>query len=363
MPADIMQFVPILVVGFAASMGLTPLSRQIAMRLGVVDKPNQRKVHLDHKPMMGGLAIYAAMVLAVLLFSPARHLRELAMVLVGAAFLALVGLIDDRYELSARAKLSAQIVAILGIALIGGIRVNLFGHVLLDTGVTIIWMGLIINAINYMDNMDGLTAGISAIAAAFFMVIAIAQGLSLVSSLAAALLGSALGFLVHNFNPASTFMGDMGSMVLGFILSILAIKLRFDQPISWEWFAPVFVLALPLFDITLVSLTRIAEKRSPFQPGKDHTSHRFWLGLGLPPRLTLVVMYSLCALFGLLGYGVSTVPAESTLQVIGLGLGLLMALAVLMIWIRRRFQQPTASGTLPATPPVTPVEQMLENGH
>lgn len=357
MPADIMQFVPILVVGFAASLGLTPLSRQIAMRLGVVDKPNHRKVHLDHKPLMGGLAIYVALALAVMLFSPARHLRELGMVLVGAAFLALVGLIDDRYELSARLKLSAQIIAILGIALIGGIRINLFNHLLLDTGITIIWMGLIINASNYLDNMDGLTAGTSAIAAAFFMVIAISQGLSLVSSLAAALLGSALGFLVHNFNPASTFMGDMGSMVLGFILSILAIKLRLDQPLSWQWLGPVFVLALPLFDITLVSLTRIAEKRSPFQPGKDHTSHRFWLGLGLPPRITLIVMYGLCALFGLVGFGVSVATPHTTPQIALTGVGLLALLAVLMIWIRRRFQQPTASGTLPTPPP-----PILENG-
>src|SRR5690606_33195836 len=207
---DSMQFVPILVFGFAASLGLTPLSRQIAMRLGVVDKPSQRKIHLDNKPLMGGLAIYVAFTLSLLLFSPPAHLVQFGALLAGAALLALVGLLDDRYNLGIRIRLVVQVVAALTV-IAAGIHISLFKTSWLDYPLTVLWIVTLTNAVNFLDNMDGLTAGLSAIAAAFFMAIAYTEGLTLVSSLAAAVLGSAVGFLVYNFNPASTFMGDMGA--------------------------------------------------------------------------------------------------------------------------------------------------------
>lgn len=335
---EVMQFVPILAVGFAMALGLTPLSRQIAMRLGVVDKPNQRKIHLDHKPLMGGLAIYVALALAVMLFSPPRHLRELGAVLAGAAALALVGLLDDRYGLSARLRLGVQALAALGLVAFG-IRMNLTGLLLPDAALTVLWVVALTNAANFMDNMDGLTAGLSAVAAFFFLVIAITQGLSLVSSLAAALLGSALGFLVYNFNPSSTFMGDMGALPLGFILGVLALKIQFEQPFSVYWLGPVLVLALPLFDITLVVVTRLLEGRSPAQAGKDHTSHRL-MSLGFSQRQTLFLLGLACVLFGALGFLVSATPPDIALKLGAFGLLLLAALFALMMWVRRRFQQP-----------------------
>jgi UDP-GlcNAc:undecaprenyl-phosphate GlcNAc-1-phosphate transferase len=334
---DMMQFVPILVVGFAASLSLTPVSRQIAMYLGVVDKPNQRKIHLDHKPLMGGLAIYIALTLALLLFSPPRYLAELGAVLAGAAFLALVGLVDDRYELGARSKLVAQVIAALGLVAVG-IQVKLSGVPLVDTIVTVVWVCAIINATNYLDNMDGLTAGMSAVTAGFFMLIALTQGLSLVSSLAAALMGSALGFLVYNFKPASIFMGDMGSMVLGFVLAVLAIKLKFDQPVSIYWSVPVLVLALPIFDICLVTFTRILEGRSPAQAGKDHTSHRL-MSIGLSQRKTLLVLYTICAIFGMIAVVVSVSPPDVALQLSVFAALLAGALLAFVVWARERFQK------------------------
>ncbi|MBZ0305114.1 MAG: undecaprenyl/decaprenyl-phosphate alpha-N-acetylglucosaminyl 1-phosphate transferase, partial [Anaerolineae bacterium] len=241
---DTMQFIPILVVGFATSLGLTPVSRQIAMRLGVVDKPNQRKIHTDHKPLMGGLAIYVGFALSLLLFSPPQYLIELGAVLSGAAFLSLVGLWDDRYDLGTK-KFVAMLIAAL-VLIVSGIQISLFKIPILDIGLTLFWVLAITNAINFNDNMDGLAAGISSIAAGFFMVIAFTQGLTLVSSLAAALLGSALGFLIYNFNPSSIFMGDMGSMVLGFVLAVIGIKLEFHpQTTLVSWMIPLLVLALP----------------------------------------------------------------------------------------------------------------------
>jgi UDP-GlcNAc:undecaprenyl-phosphate GlcNAc-1-phosphate transferase len=344
-----MQFLPILVVGFAASLGLTPLSRQIAMRLGVVDKPNQRKIHQDHKPLMGGLAIYTAFAVSLLLFSPPKYLVELGAVVAGAAFLAVIGLADDRYNLSARLRLVAMIMAALALV-VAGIQIRLFGTPWLDVPLTVLWVVTILNATNFQDNMDGLTAGFSAIAAGFFMVIALTQGLVLVSLLAAAILGSAVGFLIYNFNPSSIFMGDMGALVLGFVLAVLGIKLEFEaQPLDVTWMIPILVLALPIFDICLVVLTRILEGRSPGQAGKDHTSHRL-LSLGLTQRQTIILLYSGCFLFGLLALAVSILPPETAGWVGAGGLALLAGLFVVMMWIRRKYQlggQPSAISNQP----------------
>ncbi len=344
---DSLQFVPILVVGFATALGMTPLSRAIALRLGVVDKPNQRKIHLDNKPMMGGLAIYVAFALALLLLSPPQYLVEFGALLCGAAFLALVGLVDDRYTLGIKSKMLAEVVATL-VLIASGVHIQLFNTPLIDYPLTILWVVTLTNAVNFLDNMDGLAAGLSAIAAGFFMLIAFTQGLSLVSALAAALMGSAVGFLIYNFNPASSFMGDMGALVLGFILAILGIKLEFGaQPLSVTWMVPLLVLALPLFDICLVVFTRISEGRSPGQAGKDHTSHRL-LSLGLSQRWTLLVLYSGCLFFGTLGFLVSTSPPDLALLIGLSGMALLGVLFVVMMLVRRKFQlavtvQPTGS--------------------
>lgn len=346
---DALQFIPILVVGFAASLGLTPVSRRIAMRLGVVDKPSQRKIHNDHKPLMGGLAIYAALVVSLLLFSPPQHLRELGFILAGAAALALVGLLDDRYNLGIRIRLVAMTAAALGLVA-AGISIQLFQTPWIDIPLTIFWVLAITNATNFMDNMDGLTAGISAIAAAYFVIIAYSQGLTLVTSLAAALMGSAVGFLVFNFNPASVFMGDMGALVLGFIMAVLGIKLKFGvQPLNVTWMIPLLVLAIPLFDITLVVVTRLLEGRSPAQAGKDHTSHRL-MSIGFSQRQTLFILYGACIVFGAIGVLVGAAPPDIALRVGVAGFVFLAGLFLLMMWIRQRYQKPVQQ---PSQPPST----------
>ncbi len=330
---EIMQVVPILIVGFAASLALTPVTRRLALRLGVVDRPAQRKIHIDSKPMMGGLAICLALALALLLFSPARHIAALLAVLAGAALLALLGLLDDRYDLSWRRKAPVMLLAAGGIVA-GGVQVTLTGNDWIDAALTVIWIFVITNAVNYLDNMDGLSAGTTAIAAFFFLVIAWAQDLSLVSLLAAAVLGSALGFLVYNFNPSSSFMGDMGTLPLGFILAVLAIKLEFDQPFSLRWFIPVFVLALPVLDVNLVTWTRLAEGRSPTEAGKDHVSHRL-MNAGPGQRQVLALIFAACMLFGLLAVLLAQAPAGQEPQPVLVGLLALLLLAALLVRLRR----------------------------
>lgn len=333
------QHIPIMIVGFATALGLTPISRQLAMRLGVVDKPTlARKIHADHKPMMGGLAIYIGFALSLLLFSPPRHITELLAIIAGAGGLSLVGLLDDRYNLAWRVRLLTQFAA-AGVLILAGIQIRLFGLPFIDMPITLIWVVALTNAANFLDNMDGLTAGFSAIACGFFLLIALTQGQILVSLLAAAIFGSAIGFLTYNFNPASTFMGDMGALVLGFVQAALAIKLNFaHQPLDVTWMIPLLVLALPIFDINLVVWTRLAEGRSPVEGGKDHTSHRI-MSLGFNQRQTLFILYGFCALYGAIGFVVSAAPPDLGLRVGLFGLAVLAGLFGLMIWIRQRYQK------------------------
>ena len=338
-----LQYIPIMIVGFALSLGFTPISRQIAMRFGIVDKPNEaRKTHTDHKPMMGGLAIYVALTLSVLLFSPAQHIQELVAIISGAGLLALVGLIDDRYQLSWRVRFGMQFIAAI-VLIVFGIQIRLFGIQWLDIPITLVWVVALTNATNFLDNMDGLTAGLSAIAAAWFLLIAVTQGQVLVSMLAAAILGSAVGFLAYNFAPSNTFMGDMGALPLGFLLATLAIKLNFSgTPLSVTWMIPLLVIALPIFDINLVVWTRLSEGRSPTEAGRDHTSHRIQ-SLGFNARQTLFILYGMCLLFGGLGYIVSAVPANSALVVGTVSLIVLFLLWVSMWWVRANYQKPTST--------------------
>ncbi|MCL4246562.1 MAG: undecaprenyl/decaprenyl-phosphate alpha-N-acetylglucosaminyl 1-phosphate transferase [Anaerolineae bacterium] len=332
-----LNFLPILVIGFAASLSLTPISRAIALRIGFVDKPAARKLHSESTPLLGGLAIYIALAFALIVFSPPQHMREFAALLSGAALLALVGALDDKYNLSVRIRLVAMTIAAL-VVIAAGIRVELFGSLWLDVPITVIWILAVTNAVNFNDNMDGLAAGLTGIASGFFMVIAFTQELSLVSALAAALLGSAVGFLIYNFNPARTFMGDMGSLVLGFVLAILAIKLEFGtQPLGVTWMIPLLVLALPLADIVLVLITRFVEGRPLTQGGKDHMSHRI-MSLGLSQRKTIAVLYSFCFVFGALAMVVSLAepPIAWTVGVLSLIALAIWLVLMAMIWQRAR---------------------------
>lgn len=331
------QFIPMLAVSFAASLGLTPVSRQVAMRLNVVDHPKKRNITQLPTPMMGGLAIYLSFALALILFVRSQFLVEIGAILSGAALLAFTGLLDDRYTLGIRIRLVAMTLAACGL-MAADIHIALFKNPLIDYPLTVFWIMTITNAVNFLDNMDGLAAGITAIAAGFFLLIGIAEQLPLVSCLSAALLGSALGFLAFNFNPASSFMGDMGALPLGFALAALGIILKFGaQPISISWMIPVLILALPIFDINLVVLTRLLENRSPFEAGKDHTSHRL-LSLGLSQRQTLLALYSAGSFFGLIGVAMSELPTHTAWLTGLLSIGLLGILFLVMLWLRRKYQ-------------------------
>lgn len=286
---------------FILVLGATPIIRRIANRLGIVDQPDARRLHLMPVPLLGGIAIYAGFIVALLVFGEGWVVSQAIGILVGATIVSFLGIWDDRWGLRPLLKLLGQAVA-ASILIISGIQVSFLPHPALNVAITFLWILGITNALNLLDNMDGLSGGVGAVAAAFFLLLAAWNGQYLVASLAAALMGVCVGFLVYNFNPASIFMGDAGSMFLGFILAVVGIKLRFPgRPNIITWMIPVVVLGLPIFDTTLVVFSRLRRGINPLtNPGQDHVSHRL-VSLGLSQRQAVILLYGVCSALGLVG--------------------------------------------------------------
>lgn len=286
---------------FILVLGATPIIRRIANRLGIVDQPDARRLHLMPVPLLGGVAIYAGFIIALLVFGEGWVVSQAIGILVGATIVSFLGIWDDRWGLRPLLKLLGQAVA-ASMLIISGIQVSFLPHPALNVAITFIWILGITNALNLLDNMDGLSGGVGAVAAGFFLLLAAWNGQYLVASLAAALMGVCVGFLVYNFNPASIFMGDAGSMFLGFILAVVGIKLRFPgRPNVITWMIPVVVLGLPIFDTTLVVFSRLRRGINPLtNPGQDHVSHRL-VSLGLSHRQAVILLYGVCSALGLVG--------------------------------------------------------------
>lgn len=329
----VVRYLLIALVAALIAFVATPFTLMMARKLHLTDKPGPRKFHLTPVPVLGGIAIWAAVIGSLLLFGDGHEFRELAAIVGGGTLIALVGLVDDRFGLGPRGKMIGQVTAMLIIAL-GGVRVSLFVDVWLNVMVTIFWGVFMINAINLQDNMDGLAAGISAVASGSFLLLAMLNGQVLVASLAAALLGACLGFLFYNFQPAISFMGDTGSMLLGIALAVLGIKLTFpDVPNSQTWLVPVFVLGVPAFDTLRVVVSRVRRGKPWWQGGIDHTSHRM-VQLGLSHRRTTMALYLVSAILGLLAFVIVHLASVMLVWILFggtllLGLGLIYGMEIL----------------------------------
>ena len=318
-------------IALLASLVLTVPVRALALRVGMVDLPGPRKVHLQPIPLLGGLAMYAGVVLGVLfLFNgPAR--AQIAGILAGATLVAAVGILDDRGLLHHQVKLFIGMPLAAGILLFSGIRAQVFSTLLggrsgdlLDIALTIVWVVGITASFSILDHMDGLCAGIAAMASAFFAMLAYLNGQILVTVLAAAVLGAATGFLRWNFRPAKIFMGDSGAMFLGFLMATLGLKLRLENSnMLSTWVVPVLVLGATIFDTTLVTISRSRRGLLPFAaPGKDHAAHRL-ANLGLGQRGAVLAMYILGAASGSLALLISYQPISISL--------ILLAFAVVVV--------------------------------
>jgi UDP-GlcNAc:undecaprenyl-phosphate GlcNAc-1-phosphate transferase len=289
---------------------LTPVMRVIALKLNIVDLPGGRKIHHKITPLLGGVAIICAFISSL-----AANMildREYVILLIGAVFVALVSLIDDWRGLSARFKLLVQIFAVL-ILIQNGIILDLFpantswGYGL-NFIFTIFWIVGITNSLNFLDGMDGLAAGISAIIAFFMGIVAFQTNQPFMGWIAVAMIGSCLGFLPFNFRfekPASIFLGDTGSIFLGFTLSALAVKGDWaeNNPIV-SFSAPVLIFWILIFDMAYITIERILTgKVKSFKDwieyvGKDHLHHRLYALIG-DRRKAVLFIYFLCATLGI----------------------------------------------------------------
>jgi UDP-GlcNAc:undecaprenyl-phosphate/decaprenyl-phosphate GlcNAc-1-phosphate transferase len=304
-PSDFIGFA----VALVGTLLLTVPVRRLALYYGMVDRPGPRKVHVSPIPLLGGIAIYLGFVLAILFTLGGVPHRQIVGILAGATLLAVVGLLDDGGLLHHQVKLFIGMPVAALFLLASGIHAQFFSGfvpgiagVMLDGCLTVVWVVGITASFSILDHMDGLCAGIAAVAAGFFVLVAGLNGQTMVRTLAAAVLGAALGFLRWNFNPAKIFMGDGGAMFLGFLMATLALKIRPEgSHFPAAWLVPILILGVPIFDTTLVSISRSRRGLLPFtSPGKDHTAHRL-SNLGLGHRGAVLVLYCLAALFGALG--------------------------------------------------------------
>jgi UDP-GlcNAc:undecaprenyl-phosphate/decaprenyl-phosphate GlcNAc-1-phosphate transferase len=330
------MILPILLLGVASlilSWLLTLVMIRIAPRWGLVDHPGGRKIHSNPKPLGGGVAIFWSFALVMLaslailffagdyivthypnlpkihaLVTGAQHQTPLSLGML-AAMMALhaMGIMDDRKPMAALPKLILQLlitsVLVLGFQMRALTALDKLGlGIWPSVVITVLWIVAITNAFNFLDNMDGLSAGVAAVCATAFLVatLSLPQPQWFVAATLALLLGSLLGFLWWNFPPAKIFMGDSGSLVIGFVLGVLTVRTTFLPPgvsLGAGWyavFAPVIVMAVPLYDLVVVSIIRLSRGKSPFQGDTNHFSHRL-VARGMSRRTAVLCLYLVTA--------------------------------------------------------------------
>ncbi len=296
-----LQFVTIFVFAFL----ITPLFRKIARNLNILDYPGGRKLQANPIAYLGGLSIVTPITigsLLVLFTSLPVDLKQQLFVgiIIPAIVIAIVGLLDDIYQLPPWPRfISQSAVGILtsSVLYLSGSGVEIFSNDLLNSGATIIWVVTIINALNFIDNMDGLATSISIVASLSLFILSFLNDQYLVAALSLAIFSSCLGFLFWNKRPASIYLGDAGSLYLGFLLAAISIRIDLDNNSSpIRALVLILILAIPVIDTTQVVVSRIIKGKSPFQGGRDHISHLL-LNLGLSQRSALLVLTTLAIFF------------------------------------------------------------------
>ncbi|MFZ5641830.1 MAG: glycosyltransferase family 4 protein [Bacillota bacterium] len=310
----------------------TPLVSKLAFKLGAVDRPDNRKVHSRLMPRLGGLAIYLGFTVTVL-FTADLTRPPMIGLLLGGSIIVLLGILDDIRDISPRMKLLGQIVA-AAVAVSLGIRVdfitNPFGGTIplewqgIPFGIplTILWIVGITNALNLIDGLDGLAGGLSAIAALTLAVIGWREGALVIVLPALVLAASTIGFLRYNFYPARIFMGDSGSMFLGFILACLSVIGLIKTATVVSVFIPILILGIPIFDTLFAIIRRYFNNQPIFKADKEHLHHRL-LEIGLSHRQTVLVIYGVNML---LGASAIWLTAMATDQAVLISIGLILAI-------------------------------------
>lgn len=332
------------------SLSLTPPVKWLACKLGAVDVPrDERRMHHKPIPRMGGLAIFIAFMISVLIFVDIS--REIRGILIGATVIMVLGVLDDALTLKALPKFGVQIAAAI-IAVGHGCRIEqIMGMTLplwLSCTLSVFWIVCITNAINFIDGLDGLAAGVSTISAGSMLVIALIlapQGNSISSALLlAACVGACIGFMPYNFNPAHIFMGDTGSTFLGFILSSVAIYGLFKTYAVFSFAIPFLVLGLPIFDITFAVLRRVSHGQSPMHADRGHVHHRL-IDMGFSQKQAVAICYLLSAV---LGFAAVVVTDSDEIQALIFLAAVLIVAAISIFAIYEYHRKPRNTAEPPA---------------
>ena len=304
----------------------TPLVKALAYKVGAIDVPKDgRRMHKTPIPRLGGLAIFLAFLLSTLLFAEID--RQMKGILMGAVIIVILGVLDDIMTLRALTKFFIQILA-ASIAVYHGCVIqfvsnfNLFSDTLyinlgwLSVPVTIIWIVAITNAVNFIDGLDGLAVGVSAISAGSLLVIALMVAEGNIAIVIAALLGACIGFIPYNFNPAKIFMGDTGSTFLGYILATLSIQGLFKMYAIISFAVPFLILGVPIFDICFAFLRRIAKGQNPMIADRGHVHHRL-IDMGFSQKQSVAITYMITAILGLAAVVLTTSGEFKAMFLIG----------------------------------------------
>lgn len=316
-------------ISFALALLLTPLVRMLAQRWGFVAKPKTDRWHKNPTAMMGGVAIWLAVAGTYLVLVP--HTPQVWVVVGAASFLFLVGLVDDWLHIKPYQKLIGQVIG-AAIVVNYGLALPWTRALPVNMLITILWLIGITNAINLLDNMDGLATGVAAIASCFLTLNFVSINQPTEAVMMAVFTAALLGFLVYNSQPASIFMGDSGSMFIGFFLASAAlvnVSGGRSRSLASVLAVPILVLFIPIFDTTFVTILRKLSGRAASQGGRDHTSHRL-VALGMSERRAVLMLYGLAALSGFLATTVRQMKFDVSLALIA---GFTLVLTLLGVYL------------------------------
>ena len=304
-----------ILVGFIISFAATPIVKFFAEKVGAIDMPGEaRRVHNHPIPRMGGLAIFLGFLLSVLLFVPMS--RPLEGVLLGSVIIVATGAVDDVVSLKAWVKLLLQIAAAC-VAVYYGVRIEVLGNLNIFSSndyvtlaswsvpITVLWIVGITNSVNLIDGLDGLAVGVSTISSLTMLVIALLVADSSVAVVLAALVGACIGFMPYNLNPAKIFMGDTGSLLLGYVLATMSVLGLFKFYALVSFAVPVLAIAVPLFDTIFAFFRRLIHGQNPMHPDRGHFHHRL-IDMGLSQKQAVAVLYTISAILGLAAVVITT---------------------------------------------------------
>lgn len=305
----------------------SPLAQKVAAKIGAIDVPkDNRRMHKKPIPRLGGLAIFLGFFISTLVFTIDFIDIEIYGILMGGMVIVALGMADDVLALKASRKFVVQLIAI-ALPVVCGARIEQFPNFFGDTAyvtlpafwsyaVSFIWLLAILNAVNIIDGLDGLACGVSSIMTISSLAILILLEAAQASVLAAALAGACIGFLPYNFNPAKMFMGDTGSMFIGYSLACLSIVGIFKASGLVTFFVPIILYLLPIFDLLFAAVRRILSGKSPTQGDKSHLHHKL-IAVGLSQKKAVVLLYGVSALLGLCAALLAVDDFTKTMIIIG----------------------------------------------